>query len=937
MNSRFVTNRTWPRIALLKVIRLLSLTTVATILALGTGPAKVAQAALQHVNDRSNSNHTNYFSQSRSGTAAPLLQGSYIYTIALPDDTFVVMGDQTAVLPFAVANDASSSGNIESVKIGLPASVYWVSTATTAPNGWKITQIKNAGAGQAWVHFEAISVTNAIEPSDALTFNVVLAGTQLGVFPSSDGDETDTVDFVTVEGPATFTSSAPMPTWDRKALTVALSASPSSLGVDNLVSLTMDVFNRSTITQTSVVPTTTATSGNGGVTLATGPSPTELSVPPGEAACFTWTYTATASGDVVFGNSASNSVASSVSGQSNTVLIGDFTAALTIEPTQIISGQLTTVNMTVKNNAESTITSVTPSALSPLGTATVTLASGPTPASVASLVSGATASFQWVYTTTGNIGATYQFTGTASSGSGVSANEAASPQGVIKKYTVSVTPRYEAVGTITQTFNYVIANNGGFPVKLVEFTLPLDFTYNAGNASGGYGVDWSITKDGGGNPKIIRFEAPTIPTDTLPVGSLATFTITFDALPSSATDYSFPVRIVDTGGAEKTENAVITMTEYDVTIEASPSSGVYADGVSTSIITATVVISGTAQPDQKVNFYTTKGVLSPETGTTDTSGVATTTLTAPQSNEDTSALVTASCSGAQDEIIIYYIGSHRLTVNVVGNGSVAKNPDQAGYHYSDVVTLTANADAGWSFAGWSGDLSGSGNPDTITMDGDKVVTATFTQDGYTLTVDVVGNGFATVDPDQASYHYGDVVTLTANADAGWSFTGWSGDLSGSDNPDTMTMDGDKVVTATFTAIEYTPTLTITKDGPVEAQVGENVVYTFTVTHAPTSDGSPLHTVSVTDSVAGPATLASGDDGNGELELGETWVFTAGYRIQITDPNPLVNVGTVVAKAANGADVSAQDTHSTAVGPSAAADNFTYLPLVMRVYAGPVVR
>ncbi|UCF12670.1 MAG: DUF2341 domain-containing protein, partial [Thermoplasmatales archaeon] len=59
---------------------------------------------------------------------------------------------------------------------------------------------------------------------------------------------------------------------------------------------------------------------------------------------------------------------------------------------------------------------------------------------------------------------------------------------------------------------------------------------------------------------------------------------------------------------------------------------------------------------------------------------------------------------------------YTLTVNVVGNGSVTKNPDQATYTYGTIVTLTANADPGWSFSSWSGDLTGSTNPDTITMD-----------------------------------------------------------------------------------------------------------------------------------------------------------------------------------------------------------------------------
>jgi hypothetical protein len=67
----------------------------------------------------------------------------------------------------------------------------------------------------------------------------------------------------------------------------------------------------------------------------------------------------------------------------------------------------------------------------------------------------------------------------------------------------------------------------------------------------------------------------------------------------------------------------------------------------------------------------------------------------------------------------------------------------------------------WSFSHWSGDLSGSVNPTTIGMTGDKSVTATFTQDQYTLGITVVGNGSVLKNPDQATYTYGTIVTLTA--------------------------------------------------------------------------------------------------------------------------------------------------------------------------------
>jgi len=70
---------------------------------------------------------------------------------------------------------------------------------------------------------------------------------------------------------------------------------------------------------------------------------------------------------------------------------------------------------------------------------------------------------------------------------------------------------------------------------------------------------------------------------------------------------------------------------------------------------------------------------------------------------------------------------------------------------------------------------------------------------YTLTVNTVGNGSVSLNPAGGTYPSGTVVTLTATADPGWTFSTWGGDGTG-DAPGTrsVTMDGDKSVAATFT-------------------------------------------------------------------------------------------------------------------------------------------
>ena len=69
-----------------------------------------------------------------------------------------------------------------------------------------------------------------------------------------------------------------------------------------------------------------------------------------------------------------------------------------------------------------------------------------------------------------------------------------------------------------------------------------------------------------------------------------------------------------------------------------------------------------------------------------------------------------------------------------GTGSVGLNPAGGTYDEDTVVTVTATADSGSEFIEWGGDLSGSTNPTTITMDGDKTITATFNLESQTVTL-----------------------------------------------------------------------------------------------------------------------------------------------------------------------------------------------------------
>lgn len=159
---------------------------------------------------------------------------------------------------------------------------------------------------------------------------------------------------------------------------------------------------------------------------------------------------------------------------------------------------------------------------------------------------------------------------------------------------------------------------------------------------------------------------------------------------------------------------------------------------------------------------------------------------------------------------------YTLTLQTEGEGQAAASPDLAVYDPGAEVILSAEPAEGWTFAGWTGGVTGTDNPATVTMDSDQAVTAIFEAIQYALTLVAAGQGQVTPDPDLAAYEPGAEVTLTAEPAEGWTFVGWSGDVTGVDNPATVTMDGDLSATATFEELVLTLSGQVTARGlPVE--------------------------------------------------------------------------------------------------------------------------
>jgi uncharacterized repeat protein (TIGR02543 family) len=100
---------------------------------------------------------------------------------------------------------------------------------------------------------------------------------------------------------------------------------------------------------------------------------------------------------------------------------------------------------------------------------------------------------------------------------------------------------------------------------------------------------------------------------------------------------------------------------------------------------------------------------------------------------------------------------------------------------------------------------------------------------FRLTLATNGSGTIQSDPAGDKFPAGTRVTLTATPAPGWRFEGWSGDLTGTDNPAIITMDREKSITANFTPLP--PSIT-TQPLSQTVTTGSNVTFSVRVNGEP---------------------------------------------------------------------------------------------------------
>lgn len=152
----------------------------------------------------------------------------------------------------------------------------------------------------------------------------------------------------------------------------------------------------------------------------------------------------------------------------------------------------------------------------------------------------------------------------------------------------------------------------------------------------------------------------------------------------------------------------------------------------------------------------------------------------------------------------FKVREYSLTVTTEGEGSVTETLVQnkiTDYIHGTVVELEADAADGWQFSEWQGDLTGTENPNTLTVDASKSVTAVFEQIEYTIFVQAEGPGIASVDPEKEMYRQGEPVIFGAEPNNENEFLGWFGTFEKFDSVYEHQVTGDIDVTAFFSAVQ----------------------------------------------------------------------------------------------------------------------------------------
>ena len=202
---------------------------------------------------------------------------------------------------------------------------------------------------------------------------------------------------------------------------------------------------------------------------------------------------------------------------------------------------------------------------------------------------------------------------------------------------------------------------------------------------------------------------------------------------------------------------------------------------------------------------------------------------------------------------------YELTISANNSGYGTTNPSPGNHTYNSgtVVSITATPYTGYRFVNWTGNVA---NPNssstTVTMTGNKTVTANFEPNQYVLTMAVNNSGYGSTNPSPGGHTYnsGTVVPITATPNTGYRFVSWTGNVADPNSSSTtVTMTGNKTVTANFEPNQYILTMAVNNSGygTTSPSPGSNTYNSGTVVPITATPNTGYRFVSWTGNVADP--------------------------------------------------------------------------------------
>ena len=159
--------------------------------------------------------------------------------------------------------------------------------------------------------------------------------------------------------------------------------------------------------------------------------------------------------------------------------------------------------------------------------------------------------------------------------------------------------------------------------------------------------------------------------------------------------------------------------------------------------------------------------------------------------------------------------THDLTMAVSPSGGGTTTPAVGPHSYAEgaVVNITASPNAGYVFSSWTGAATGLGNPVSVTMDGDKTVTANFAIKTYSLVYTAGAGGTISGTSPQTVNHGASGSAVTAVPAANYHFVQWS-DGSTSNPRTDSNVTANMTVTVDFAINTHALTYTAGANGAI---------------------------------------------------------------------------------------------------------------------------